>query len=299
MARAPDEIARTIPYLRRYARALTGSQVLGDQYVGISLEVIGDDPQRMFAGGNPRREIFRTFHQLWAKTTPAGESADRIHGEARAWDFIGGATRRERQLLLLVAVEGCSLIEAAYILGIEEAEARALLGAASRAAARHARAPILIIEDEPLIAMDLESIVEAAGYRVCGVATREDEALDLAQGTAPRLILADVRLKDGHSGVAAVRKILCSLDIPVVFITGYPGELLTGMTPEPAFVITKPFKSETVLAAVSQALLADLPAEPDAAWRLRGRTPEEAEAARVQAPAEEEDHARRADTSRP
>lgn len=275
MARGPDELADSIPYLRRYARALTGSQALGDQYVGVALEVAGDSTDRLGSGGDVRRELFRLLHEVWARAVPAPE--DEAQSEARAWDLVGRVARRERQLLLLVAVEGCSLAEAAYILGIDEAEAHRLFRLAQATVVRHARVPILIIEDEMLIAMDLEAIVEAVGHKVCGIAVGEGEALALAMETRPRLILADIHLKDGQSGIVAVRKILSSLNVPVIFITGYPQELLTGMSPEPAFVIAKPFKSETVIAAVSQALLSELPAEPDAAWRLRGRSPEEAE----------------------
>lgn len=273
MARAPDHLASSIPFLRRYARALTGSQVLGDHYVGISLEMNRDKLGEHASQRDIRRELFRRFHEVWANAAPTAA------GDYRAWQLVGRMARPERQLLLLVAFEGCSLAEAAYILGITETEAQRLFRVAQGTAARHAKVPILILEDELLIAMDLEAIVESAGHTVCGIATGEDEALAVAAETRPQLILADVHLKDGQSGVVAVRKILRRLDVPVIFVTGYPQELLTGMSPEPAFVITKPFKADTVIAAVSQALLAELPAEPDAAWRLRGRLPEEADTA--------------------
>lgn len=277
MARAPDDIARSGLYLRRYARALTGSQALGDQYVDIALEMIRQNPERLPRDADPRREVFRLFHEVWAK-------AERGH-DRRAWDFLGGMARRERQLLLLVAVEGCSVSEAAYILDIEEAQAQHLFHLAQAAVARHTRAAILIIEDEMLIAMHLEAIVEGAGHKVCGIAADEDEALALAAQARPQLILADIHLKGGQSGIIAVRKILYALKVPVIFITGFPQDLLTGMTPEPAFVIAKPFAPETVVAAVSQALLTDRPAEPDATWRLRGRPPETGGAVRLR-PAE-------------
>lgn len=276
MARAPDKLESYVPYLRRYARAITGSQALGDHYVAATLELIREDGTRLPDDRDARREMFRLFHEVWARAALRQGGAN-----PRAWDFLGGVARRERQLLLLVAVEGCSLAEAAYILGIEEAQAHQLFRDAQAAAARHAAAPILVIEDDLLIAMHLESILEDAGYTVCGVAASEDEAFSLAAQTRPRLILADIHLKGGQSGVVAVRRILCSLHVPVIFITGYPQDLMTGMTPEPAFVITKPFRPETVIAAVSQALLSQQ-VEPDAAWRLRGRPPEDGDLARLQ-----------------
>lgn len=280
MARASDEFSGSIPFLRRYARALAGSQSLGDQYVGVAMEMMRAHPERLSDEGDARREVFRLFHEVWASVRDARNVAHSGCG-TRAWQFLGGPARRERQLLLLVALEGRSLSEAAYILGIEEDEAQRLFRAAQAASPRRAPAPILIIEDEVLIAMDLEAIVEGLGHRVCGVAVGENEALAMAAECTPRLILADIHLKGGGSGIVAVRKILRSLQVPVIFITGYPRELLTGTAPEPTYVITKPYRSESVVAAVSQALLSEIPAEPDAPWRLRGRPPEETDAMRL------------------
>jgi DNA-binding LytR/AlgR family response regulator len=74
------------------------------------------------------------------------------------------------------------------------------------------------------------------------------------------MILADIQLADGSSGIDAVNEILGVLDVPVVFITAYPERLLTGERPEPAFLITKPFKPEMVKAVISQALFFDVKA---------------------------------------
>ena len=60
------------------------------------------------------------------------------------------------------------------------------------------------------------------GHKVCGQAAREEEALRLAAETLPELILADIQLKGGDSGIKAVQKILRSTNLPVVFITGFP-----------------------------------------------------------------------------
>lgn len=256
MARSPDEIASRIPYLRRYARALTGSQAAGDQYVRISLEMILERPDRLPGEGDLQREMFRLLHEVWAKVSPEAVSARGAAGDSRMRDLLGGLGGRERQVLLLVAVEGYAFADAAYILGIGEAKARDLFNRAQADIMRQTSAPILILEDEKLIAVDLKAIVEGMGHQVCGMAAGESEAIALAAKTKPRLILADIHLKDGDSGIVAVRKILRGLDIPIIFITAYPEELLTGKAPEPAFVITKPFKPETIVAAVSQALFA-------------------------------------------
>jgi len=118
--------------------------------------------------------------------------------------------------------------------------------------AQHRR--ILIIEDEPIIAMDLEALVEGLGHRVVGIARTRTEAVTAARRTGPGLILADIQLADGSSGLDAVNDILGDFDVPVIFITAYPERLLTGARPEPAFLITKPFRPETLKAIISQAL---------------------------------------------
>lgn len=256
MARSPDEIASKIPYLRRYARALTGSQAVGDQYVRISLEMILERPERLPDQGDLQRDLFRLLHEVWTKVSPEGMTAVGPASDTRMREVLGGLDGRERQVLLLVAVEGYAFADAAYILGIDENSARGLFNRAQADMMRQGSAPILIIEDEKLIAVDLQSIIEGMGHQVCGLAAGESEAIALAARSKPRLILADIHLKGGDSGIVAVRKILRGLDVPIIFITAYPEELLTGKAPEPAFVITKPFRPETIVAAVSQALFA-------------------------------------------
>ena len=105
-----------------------------------------------------------------------------------------------------------------------------------------------------MIAMDLESIVEGLGHRVAGVARTHAEAVNAASNHKPGLVLADIQLADGSSGLDAVNEILGSFEVPVIFITAYPDRLLTGERPEPAFLITKPYQPDTVKAIVSQAL---------------------------------------------
>ena len=77
------------------------------------------------------------------------------------------------------------------------------------------------------------------------------------RGAGPGLVLADIQLADGSSGLDAVNEILTEIEVPVIFITAFPERLLTGEKPEPAFLITKPFRPEAVKAAISQALFFD------------------------------------------
>ena len=120
---------------------------------------------------------------------------------------------------------------------------------------------VLIIEDEPLIAMDLEGIVTSIGHEVQANARTHAEAVAAVKARRPGLVLADIQLADGSSGLEAVNEILGEIEVPVIFITAYPEQLLTGLRPEPTFLIPKPFQTDTVKAVVSQALFFDMKAE--------------------------------------
>jgi CheY-like chemotaxis protein len=105
-----------------------------------------------------------------------------------------------------------------------------------------------------VIAADIEALVRELGHRVTGLAATRAEARAAVAKASPGLVLADIQLADGSSGVDAVKDILAHLDVPVIFITAFPERLLTGERPEPTFLITKPFQPETVKAAIGQAL---------------------------------------------
>jgi CheY-like chemotaxis protein len=116
---------------------------------------------------------------------------------------------------------------------------------------------VLIIEDEPLIAIDIQMLVEELGHRVVTIARTHGEAVTAAEEMKPGLILADIQLADGSSGLEAVNQILSNFSVPVIFITAYPERFLTGTPPEPAFLITKPFGVDSLKAVISQALFFD------------------------------------------
>jgi DNA-directed RNA polymerase specialized sigma24 family protein len=246
-----------LPYLRRYARALSGTQAAGDSYVGAALEVLIEDPKLFDPHLDPRVSLYRTFSGLWNSVginlkaegqADAGNSVDRK---------LESITPLPRQAFLLSSVEGFSLPEIALILNASDSEIEALIDQAGREIATQVATDVLVIEDEPMIAMDLESIVEGLGHRVLGVARTRTEALAAIEKSMPGLVLADIQLADGSSGLDAVNEMLASFEVPVIFITAYPDRLLTGERPEPAFLITKPYQPDTVKAIVSQALFFD------------------------------------------
>jgi DNA-directed RNA polymerase specialized sigma24 family protein/CheY-like chemotaxis protein len=249
-------IAEHLPYLRRYARALCGSQRSGDAYVRACLEAIVADTSVLGANATPRVSLYRLFHRLWSSADQEPQAADT---DAATRDGVEKRltqlTPAHRQALLLTAMEGFSLGDTARILGVAENAVRDMTAQAVREISDQPSTKVLIIEDEPIISLDLQSIVREMGHEVVATATTRDEAVRAARRTEPGLVLADIKLADGSSGIDAVRQILSELDVPIVFITAYPERLLTGERPEPTFLVTKPFVPETVRVAVSQALL--------------------------------------------
>lgn len=256
-----NAIAPYVPYLRRYARALTGRQESGDAYVVALLEALVADPGTFDTTLPPRVSIYRALSRIWNsvavnRETEHAPNASQLPVDRR----IESITPKPRQAFLLVAVEGFTPAEAAQILETDTNEVSALLTAAGAEIAEQISADVLIVEDEPLIAMDLEAIVTDLGHTVQAVARTHKEAIAAFQQGKPGLILADIQLADGSSGLEAVHEILGAIQVPVIFITAYPERLLTGNRPEPVFLITKPFQPDMVKALISQALFFELSA---------------------------------------
>jgi CheY-like chemotaxis protein/DNA-directed RNA polymerase specialized sigma24 family protein len=246
-------IAEHLPYLRRYARALCGTQKSGDAYVRACLEAIVADSSALDKGLSPRVGLYRLFHTIWGSANL--ESRPAPHAAGGVEKRLGELTPARRQALLLTAMEGFNVGDTARILSVQEAEVKQMVAQAVSEISNQPPTNVLIIEDEPIISLDLQSIVREMGHRVAAIATTRDEAVRAARRTEPGLVLADIKLADGSSGIDAVRQILSEVQVPIVFITAYPERLLTGERPEPTFLVTKPFVPDTVRVAVSQALL--------------------------------------------
>jgi DNA-directed RNA polymerase specialized sigma24 family protein len=246
-------VVQHLPFLRRYARALTGSQASGDAYVAATLESLLASPNVMESDASPRVALYRLFTKIWNSVSVNGK-ADAGASSLPPELHLAQITPRPRQAFLLVALEGFSEEDAARILECDSSAVRALVEESGRELAAEIATDVLIIEDETFIAMDIEALVESLGHRVIGIARTHSEALALAKQKQPGLILADIQLADGSSGLEAVNELLRSFEAPVVFITAYPERFLTGQRPEPAFLIAKPFQPAVVSAVASQAL---------------------------------------------
>lgn len=258
MNKLSTRIAPLLPMLRRYARAITGSQTSGDAYVAAVLESLIEDVSIFPKEMDDRVAVYRLFAKLYGSASIEIEPAESPYAwEQRAAQNLLAVAPVARQAFILWAVEGFSNDEIAQILDVSDGEISQLLDDASEQISAQVSTRIMIIEDEPLIAMDIESMVEELGHGVTGIARTHSEAMELFKKEKPGMVLADIQLADDSSGIDAVNDILKTDDIPVIFITAYPERLLTGERPEPAFLVTKPFNPQMVKALISQALFFD------------------------------------------
>lgn len=247
-----SKVAGDLPYLRRYARALTGSQKTGDAFAIATLETLLIDATPVIEMG--REGLFHTFHGIWTSTgSPLGQPDSATSAQAQA--HMAKLTPHSREALLLHVLEGFTPSSIETILSLDPGEAAGLIVRAQAEMASSVTGKVMVIEDEAIIAMDITEIVSSIGHRVTGVARTARQAIDLAKRVPPDLILADIQLADNSSGIDAVNEILRDFpEMPVIFITAFPERLLTGEKPEPAFLIPKPFSEEQLRSAVSQAM---------------------------------------------
>jgi CheY-like chemotaxis protein len=250
------KITPHLPYLRRFGRALTGSQESGDAYVVALLETYIAEPDTFLDDEEPRVALYNSFLKIWNSVDLNHQSAQPRLDEP-AQQSLDAISAQARQAFLLTSVEGFTPAQTARVLEQSPATVARLLEQAGQEIAEQIETDVLIIEDEPLIAMDLQNLVEGLGHRVVGMARTHREAIAAAKAKRPGLILADIQLADNSSGLEAVNEILLGFEIPVIFITAFPERLLTGQRAEPTFLLTKPFDVNMVRALISQALFFD------------------------------------------
>jgi DNA-directed RNA polymerase specialized sigma24 family protein len=260
-----ERVAAHLPYLRRFARSVTGSQKSGDAYVVSTLEAMLADPGIFSSEHPPRVALYRAFLKILNSIPLNNHRSD--SGGSPALDAVKRnldmLAPKARQAFLLVAVEEFQPQDAAAVMDVSVEELQGLIDQAGREIAKQMATDVVIIEDEPLIALDLEQLVTDLGHRVVRIARTADQAIEAVTELRPGLVLADIHLADGSSGLDAVNEILRSLSLPVIFVTAFPQRLLTGTRPEPTFLITKPFQAENVKAVISQALFFDIRGRPE------------------------------------
>lgn len=250
-----ERVAAHLPFLRRYSRAITGSQTSGDAFVAATLEALIADLSVFPKASTDRVALYKLFVRiLKSATVEVPQVVSPYAWEKKAAANLSTVPTMARHAFILASVEGFSTNEVAEILDVTASDVRRLVDEATQEIARHISTEIMIIEDEPLIALDIEQIVLDLGHTVSGIARTHTEALELYRRTNPGMILADIHLADGSSGIDAINDILKVASIPVIFITAFPERLLTGERAEPTFLVTKPYNPDMLKALISQAL---------------------------------------------
>lgn len=206
-------MVRQIPYLRRYARILTGSQKLGDGLVRELLEAALADSTLRAALSESRVSLFQAFSRIYRSMGDALPADDLAAGEEQTVsNRLHRVTPEARQALLLQAIEDFSVDDIGRILDRDPEDVSVMIEDALAAIEAAGRADVLIIEDEPLIAFQLEELVREMGNQVVGIASTHEEAVALFEARRPGIVLADIQLADGSSGIDAVNEILRDAD---------------------------------------------------------------------------------------
>src|SRR5690242_10206984 len=117
-------------------------------------------------------------------------------------------------------------------------------------------AKILIVEDESIVALDLQERLTRLGYQVIGMATSGGEAICLAEAWHPNLVLMDIRLKGVMDGIETAQELRARFNTPVIYLTAHADDatLQRAKTTEPFGYLTKPFEERELHAALDMAL---------------------------------------------
>lgn len=252
-----ETLKARLPYLRRFARALIGDQEVGDALVLSALQQVTKDKSVLDGPLPPVIALYKSFIAIFG-----GPVGQKCIEELDAENFLLGCdatlsalTPETRQAFLLTTMEQFTDPEAAQIMDLDLNVFLDLKKAAHTEVAEQLSASVFIIEDELLVAADLENTVTNLGHLVIGKARTREEAVEKLRSVPADVILSDINLADGSSGIDAVNELLAVQEnVSVIFITAYAERLLTGLRPEPTFLIEKPFTEEQVGATLSQIL---------------------------------------------
>lgn len=115
---------------------------------------------------------------------------------------------------------------------------------------------VMIVEDEGIVAKDIESSLKKLGYNVVGIASSGEKALEIIEEKKPELVLMDIMLKGEMSGIDTSEIVREEFQIPVIFLTAYADEdtLSKAKVTEPYGYIIKPFKEIDLHTSIEMAM---------------------------------------------
>jgi CheY-like chemotaxis protein/DNA-directed RNA polymerase specialized sigma24 family protein len=237
--------------LRRYAYCLLGNRVLSDMAVEAALLSLAPETASVRDSAFSRLDLYRKVNEA-ARTSMRRSNVTAAVGSGLHARLLR-LNEEQRQVAALHAIIGFPYSDIASIMGKSESDVRTSY-ALMLLALRQKPAAVLIIEDEALIARELQEIVTKLGLIVAGMAKNRAEALRIAGASKPQLILADYKLK-GDTGVDVVRAIRKNMDANVIYVTAHP-EAVAASGDRRDLIIAKPFSVRAVEAAVQTHLAA-------------------------------------------
>ncbi|WP_029010479.1 PhyR family response regulator anti-anti-sigma factor [Azospirillum halopraeferens] len=243
-----------LPYLRRYARALTGATESGDDLVTDAVEVAVMAPTRFGLADGSRAALYALLNLLFDEN--GGRPAPSPHPIERALALL---PEEERRIYLLATLEGLAPAELAKVMLVPATEASEKLTRARERVRDALTQRVLVVEDNPILAMEIGSVIADMGHVLCGTAANEREALELLQSARPTLALLDVRLADGDNGIDIARRLREQRSLRTIFVTAFDGDLEELGARHLGHVVRKPFTGAAIRDAISRVVFMPTP----------------------------------------
>ncbi len=237
--------------LRRYAFCLLGNRFLSDMAVETALNGLVSEVIAVSGRAVSRLDLYRRVNETARMSLKRGKVTASVGSGLHS--RLLRLTEEQRQVAALHAVIGFPYGDIASIMDKSESHVRRSY-ALSLLALRQEPLSVLIIEDEALIARELQVIVTNLGLVVAGMARNRAEALRIAGKSKPQLILADYKLKN-DTGVDVVKAIRENIDANVIYVTAHP-EAVAATGERRDLIIAKPFNPHTLERAVQRHLAA-------------------------------------------
>ncbi len=243
---------KDLRFVRQFARAVTSDQFLGDEIAAAALSNFDYASLEGLSDRERQVAVFRAFYDAWRSAPTESGAAFSNRSVLAARPFTA---EPPRQLVLLVDVIGIDSSKAAALLDIDSDEAKRMLAEERKLiAATQVSGTALVVEDEPVIALEVAATLEMIGLDVVATARNAEDAVRLAHQHKPDVVMADYDLGAGRTGLDAVRDITSELPVIAIFLTAYPDDVLSGSDYDPTFILTKPFEERALRAAIVHGL---------------------------------------------